>query len=421
MASFIFRLKDKNVLSLFVGVITVLIALGLLGAAPASASSSPADELRRIVQSSKYNLPNIKYENVNQDACPNRADACVQTSGASPKIRVAPGFMKRSAASRQWVAMHELAHIYQANRMEELEDSGWQDRYKSGSYPVAEVHANCMAASQPPYHNAMGCSSSLINAASKTWEGKVHYFARANHSIKKGDVIAIEKSTGKLWNYGNLPSKERKARKQIGSGWQDFTQIAATDYNGDGIMDVAGIRKSGEVMVYEGLNGGGFKDKTILRKSPGTKLYAAKDTKASKSDSLFFIEPNGKLSKHKRLTGADYTENKNIGTNWHNFDEVTFGFFDGDANIDTLAKTKDGKLLLYRTNGSSYISENRKQVGHGWTGLDATTWFSNGGVSGGIIARDTKDNKLYYYGFNGKGGFSQRTQIGHGWDNFLIG
>ena len=150
---------------------------------------------------------------------------------------------------------------------------------------------------------------------------------------------------------------------------------ARADWNGDGNGDVVAVASDGRLLLYAGNGAGGFA-------GPGT----------------------------------------GIGTGWGSFSRLLWpGDFSGDGRADLLAVHPDGRLLLYRGNGSGGFTAPYPQIGSGWAGFTAV--LPAGDFSGDgkpdLLARRA-DGVLVLYRGNGAGGFAtgRAEPVGSGWQSF---
>ncbi|MFB7345640.1 FG-GAP repeat domain-containing protein [Streptomyces hydrogenans] len=138
------------------------------------------------------------------------------------------------------------------------------------------------------------------------------------------DFVARDKS-GVLWLYdvtGNGYAAKIAARKQIGGGWNTYTQLTGgADLTGDGHPDLVGVDKAGALWLYKG---------------------------------------TGKVA-------APFAARKKIGTGgWGIYNQITAtGNIGGAAAGDLIARDKDGVLWLYLGKGDGTFVA-RKQIGGGW-------------------------------------------------------
>ena len=139
---------------------------------------------------------------------------------------------------------------------------------------------------------------------------------------------------------------------------------------------------------------------------------------------MLAVHPDGRLLLY-RGTGAGAFQaggGQGIGTGWGSFTALLTGDWSGDGKPDILARASDGRLLMYRGNGSGgFATGQAEQVGSGWGRsprcLLPRDWDGDGKRD--ILARDG-DGRLLMYRGNGAGGFvtGRAEQIGTGWGPF---
>ncbi|MEU6479943.1 FG-GAP-like repeat-containing protein [Streptomyces sp. NPDC047017] len=82
----------------------------------------------------------------------------------------------------------------------------------------------------------------------------------------KDDLVATEKSTGKLYLYKGTGSG-LSSRTEIGSGgWNGISGYAGADFSGDGVGDLAAVEsdpgETGKLYLYKGTGSGGLNSRT---------------------------------------------------------------------------------------------------------------------------------------------------------------
>ncbi|MFB7514937.1 FG-GAP-like repeat-containing protein [Streptomyces sp. NPDC056144] len=82
----------------------------------------------------------------------------------------------------------------------------------------------------------------------------------------RADLLAVEKSTGKLWLHPGTGTGAFGARKLVGSGWNAMNAlVGAGDTNGDGRADlVAREASTGKLWFYPGNGSGGFGARKLI-------------------------------------------------------------------------------------------------------------------------------------------------------------
>ncbi|MFB7364005.1 FG-GAP repeat domain-containing protein [Streptomyces hydrogenans] len=169
------------------------------------------------------------------------------------------------------------------------------------------------------------------------------------------DFVARDKS-GVLWLYdvtGNGYAAKIAARKQIGGGWNTYTQLTGgADLTGDGHPDLVGVDKAGALWLYKG---------------------------------------TGKVA-------APFAARKKIGTGgWGIYNQITAtGNIGGAAAGDLIARDKDGVLWLYLGKGDGTFVA-RKQIGGGWGAYTDTVGIGDANHDGRPDLFAYGPNKTAYF------------------------
>jgi FG-GAP-like repeat/Tachylectin len=137
------------------------------------------------------------------------------------------------------------------------------------------------------------------------------------------------------------------------------------------------------------------------------------------------VHPDGRLLMYRGNGSGGWAPNvpDAIGTGWGSFTAfLAPGDFSGDGKPDILVRDGDGRLLMYRGNGAGgWAAGARQTVGSGWGGF--TALVAPGDFSGDgkpdLLARDSAGALLLYRG-DGDGGWLTGTaeKIGSGWGPF---
>jgi hypothetical protein len=246
----------------------------------------------------------------------------------------------------------------------------------------------------------------------------------------KADVLAID-SAGKLLLYrgtgaGAFVSGGGQA---IGTGWGGFTALLSPgDWSGDGKPDLLARTSDGLLLLYRGNGSGGFVSGSGEQIGTGwaslTALIAPRDWNGDGHPDILARTSEGALLMYRGngSGGFLYPTAQQIGSGWQVFTALLGPTdWNGDGKPDLLARDGDGKLFVYRGNGTGgFITGQRELIGSGWQGF--TALFGGGDFSGDgrpdVIARDA-DGLLFMYRGNGRGGFitGQREKIGSGWNS----
>ncbi|MDT0609056.1 FG-GAP repeat domain-containing protein [Streptomyces lancefieldiae] len=153
------------------------------------------------------------------------------------------------------------------------------------------------------------------------------------------DFIARDKS-GVLWLYdvtGNGYGASFAARKQIGGGWNTYTQITGgSDLNGDGRADLVATDKAGALWLYK--NTGNLNAPFAKRQKIGnggwgvyTQITATGNIGGAAAGDLVARDKNGVLWLYLGKGDGTFAARQKIGGGWNAYTD-TIGT--GDANND---------------------------------------------------------------------------------------
>ncbi|MFG3319618.1 FG-GAP-like repeat-containing protein [Streptomyces sp. NPDC048171] len=204
------------------------------------------------------------------------------------------------------------------------------------------------------------------------------------------DVIAREAATGRLWLYPGTGSGRLGARKLIGTGgWNGMRTITASgDLTGDGLTDLVAAEKStGRLYLYSGTATGGLGPRKLI----GTGGWNAMNTLVGMGDTNGDGHPDlyarqaatGQLWLYPGTGSGGLGARKLIGTGgWNSMAHlVAVGDVNGSDTPDLVAVTndsytRDGSLygagwqVVYTGRGDGRL-EGAWPVGEGWWGFTA--------------------------------------------------
>ena len=202
--------------------------------------------------------------------------------------------------------------------------------------------------------------------------------------------------------------------------------VARADWNGDGPGDVLAVHPDGRLLLYRGTGTGGFVGGPLTAATGWggfTALLAPGDFSGDGKPDLLVRAADGRLLMYRGNGSGGFTGTvQTVGDGWGGFTALLATDFDGDGHTDVLARDGDGRLLMYRGDGDGgWITGVGEQIGDGWapfTALLAPGDFSGDGKPD-VIARDA-DGRLLLYRGNGAGGWvtGVAEPIGSGWAPF---
>ncbi|MFJ6252067.1 MULTISPECIES: FG-GAP-like repeat-containing protein [unclassified Streptomyces] len=205
----------------------------------------------------------------------------------------------------------------------------------------------------------------------------------------KEDVIAREAATGKLWLYPGTGKGTLGARTLIGTGgWNGMSQfLAFGDMNGDTRLDVIAVEKStGKLWLYPGTTAGTLGPRALMGTGGWNgmnSLVGAGDMNGDTRADLIAREPStGKLWLYPGKAGGGFGNRLSLGTGWNAMGSLlTVGDYNGDGHNDLVAVTNSsynhdglrgvGILVLYGGTGKGTLNTGSPES-DGWWDLNGT-------------------------------------------------
>ncbi len=235
-------------------------------------------------------------------------------------------------------------------------------------------------------------------------------------------LIAREQSTGKLWHYPATGLGAFGARVQIGTGWGGMDRvIGAEDFDGDGRPDLLAREKSsGKLLLYSGTSTGGLANgRQVGQGWQGmAAIVGPGDLTGDGKADVVAMDLSGRLLLYPGNGQGGFLASSPVGANLPTADLLlAAGDFDGDGRRDLIAREKGtGVLRLLSGNGVGGVLSN-KVIGNGWTIMDAVVGVGDfdGDGAPDLLARERATGAIWLYPGNCNGGFLIRKQVGQGW------
>ncbi|MFF6833048.1 FG-GAP-like repeat-containing protein [Streptomyces sp. NPDC012438] len=200
------------------------------------------------------------------------------------------------------------------------------------------------------------------------------------------DVLAREPSTGKLWLYPGTGTGSFGTRKLLGSGgWNGMGRIAGTgDLSRDGRADLLAVEKStGRLWLYPGTASGGLGPRKLLGSGGWNAMNALVGPGDMNGDGRVDLiareRSTGKLWLYPGTTSGGFAARKMIGSGgWNAMDDfLAVGDTTGDGRPDLSTVTNEsyaidgypghpGWLVHYRGLGTGGLASGARVDGDWW-------------------------------------------------------
>ncbi|MBT2515825.1 VCBS repeat-containing protein [Streptomyces sp. ISL-90] len=216
--------------------------------------------------------------------------------------------------------------------------------------------------------------------------------------ITPDDVVVV--TTGSMAAYRATGSGSLSSEPEVvGTGFSSLKSFFVTDWNNDDTQDLIKQWADGRLEYSQGDPDGGYALPVQIGVGwQGLSITIGPWKTADAFPSIVAMNVAGDLYHFANPTGGSLEPGTLIGTGWSGLG-ITQIDFDQDGKQDILAKTADGALRLYRSNGAgAFITETRATVGTGWTIINSISpshGFTGAG-STGLMARTTTGALKYY-------------------------
>ncbi|MGV9769744.1 FG-GAP-like repeat-containing protein [Microbacterium sp. NPDC003461] len=233
------------------------------------------------------------------------------------------------------------------------------------------------------------------------------------------DVLALT-NAGELRLYPGDGSGGWQTTRTVATSWStaDHT-FSIGDFTGNGVGDVGRVTESGRLYVYPGRGDGTFGDRLHVTNGlpPNGLFIGGMDFNNDRSVDLIVRDGAGTLRLYRNNgSGGLQSGYEEIGWRWGSMSAIFYaGDFDGDGLGDLIARTADGTLKLYPSNGAGGWKPAR-EIGWNWNGLKRL--FSPGDFDGDgnadVIGVNGNQQLVLYRG-DGGGGWNGSRVIGYNW------
>lgn len=181
------------------------------------------------------------------------------------------------------------------------------------------------------------------------------------------DLVSIS-GNGSVVGYPSLGGGRYGAGRTIGGGFTGIKDLFIVDWDRDGVFDLVSQRLDGALLVFPGVQGGGFKPSITLGQGWGTLNIAIGTWCANnRLPQIVAMDSGGNLYMYKNAGLAPIKTQSAIGTG-NPAIRLSMVDYNADGFQDLLTTEANGTLRLYRGSGlGTPKQESRPAVGAAWT------------------------------------------------------
>ena len=189
------------------------------------------------------------------------------------------------------------------------------------------------------------------------------------------DVVTVNMRTGDLLLYPGNGSGWVAPGRVIGRGWNIFsTLVAPGDWSGDGLPDILAVNRStGKLLLYRGDGRGGVRAGTVVGAGWQVldRVVGVGDIDGDTHPELLAREGSTGDERVYHSNGrGGFAATTTASSGWRGSSmTVGPGDWSGDGRPDLLAVDQDGVMRLFVGNGSTFATTGQV-IGRGWNALD---------------------------------------------------
>ncbi len=274
------------------------------------------------------------------------------------------------------------------------------------------------------YHSTGAGTFAGRTALGTGWGAMEHVLSPGDfNGDGRGDLIAIEKTTGLMWFYPGNGAMKFGPRTRIGHGWGHVQATSSTgDVTGDRVPDVVGVLDDGTVKVYAGSGRGAFRATTTVGRVtvPVDEIIVPGDLTFDGRPDIILRDASGDgmLTMPSRGTGT-FGSPTAWGSGWGDMHTLISGAgWRGTSGRSILGIDGGGYFYEYPARSSvSWSSTTAPGLDTGSAVLTAVVGDAIGSGLADVVTTDTS-GYLYIHEARGGGDFAPPVRIGQGWGGF---